>query len=153
MKNNKPKLITIVLILMIFFLFGSIFYITKVITSEQGTETASLAPKKTKAANLTYSKLIALNTVSVTPTMELVTPTTEPSSTIGQISPTKIISPSPTEIILALDNSKNSSSQAAQISTSISPTKATSLPETGFINNSLILFAAASILILFSFIF
>jgi len=154
MKNNKPKLITIVLILMIFFLLGSIFYITKIITNEGEDETTSnLVPKKTKASSLTYNKLIALNTISVMPTIGLITPTTEPSPTINQISPTNIASLSPTEIILALDNSKRTASQAAQISTSVSPTKITSLPETGFINNSLILFAAASVLILFAFIF
>lgn len=138
---------------MIFSLLGSIFYITKVITSEEEAKTSSLAPKKTKAANVTYSKLIALNTVSIMPTEELVTSTAEPSPTINQISPTNIISPSPTEIILALDNSGSTSSQAAQVNTSVSPTRVTSLPETGFINNSLILFAAALVLIFFSFIF
>ncbi len=137
---------------MIFFLLGSIFYITRVITSEEEVETASLAPKKTKAAAVTYSKLIALNTVSITPTVEI-TPTIEPSPTTSQISPTEVVSPSPTEIILALDSGKGSASQTAQVNTSISPTKVISLPETGFINNSLILFTAASVLIIFSFIF
>lgn len=138
---------------MIFFLLGSIFYITRVITSEEEVETASLAPKKTKAAAVTYSKLIALNTVSITPTVEPITPTIEPSPTTGQISPTEVVSPSPTEIILALDSGKGSASQTAQVNTSISPTKVINLPETGFINNSLILFTAASVLIIFSFIF
>ena len=131
-----------------FFLLGAIVYISSLLTSGSG-ETTNVAPRTTKAANITYSKLVALNT---TPVETTATPTTVPSV---MISPTVEQTPTPTEIILSYNNPTvtGTATNAAQVSTTISPTKIENLPSAGFIYNGLVIFGAATLLVFFALIF
>lgn len=163
MNKVKSKLITTILGLVIGVLVISIFFISSMITDD--TENSPTTPKKTKAAAMTYSRNIALNK---TPNNQNPTPNNEPTLTPTAkptilLSPTgntdnssNILTPTPTEIILAYSNPSISPEQEgnnASGSSTISPTRATSLPETGYINNALIIFAVAGLLVFFSFLF
>lgn len=153
-KKNRSQLVTAALIVLVIVLMGSTFYISSTLlgSDQNGKNSSGLAPKKTKASNVTYSKLIALNNVTPTsvPTME-VTPTQGVSPTI-----TVSETPSPTEIILARSPSITeglSASGAATPTVSVSPTRIVSLPKTGIINNALIIFSLSLLVIFFSFLF
>ncbi len=153
---------------------------------EENSQTSTaIAPRKIKASNVTYSKLIALNnnpsgvplpdetvsptavvSISVSPT-ESAIPTmatppviTEPmaitatpvllaSSASGSAT---TITPTPTEIILAYNNA-SASPKVTSVVSSASPTSVSNLPATGFINNAIIMFTMASLLIFFAFLF
>ena len=95
-------------------------------------------------------------TSSPTPVDEInLSPTVKPTTTLTP-SPTPTIlskaSPSPTEVILAVI-SPSSEPEVTSSSVTVSPTKITSLPTTGIIDRGLVIFAVASLLILFSFVF
>ena len=154
------------------FLIGSIFYISTLLTSGDENKTSQVAPRKTKAANITYSKLIALNQVTpeTTPTAqaedttsgeetesitETPTQTGETVSVTGVESITETPTPTPTETVLAYANPTvtDTASSEADTTTTLTPTKVKNLPDTGFIYNGLIIFAAAMVLVFFSFLF
>ena len=164
-KKNKTPIILFVIIVV---LMGSIFYVSFLLSNGQATETTSpVAPKTTKATSNTYSKLVALNTIQDTPTPTLILSPTEEAnaqpvpvvtnaeptaaeSSTGEISST----PTPTEILLALNSPVVTESYASSSPTLESTSSAvTSLPESGFINNALIMFISAGLLIFFSFLF
>lgn len=127
------------------FLIGTIFYISTLLTSGNDNKTSAVAPRITKASNVTYSKLIALNQV---------TPEATPTPTLTE-SLTETPTPSPTETVLAYANPSvtGSASSEANITTTLTPTKVKDLPDAGFIYNGLIIFAAAMVLVFFSFLF
>lgn len=145
------------------FLIGAIFYISILLTSGDENNTSAVAPRKTKAANVTYSKLIALNqvtpeiTLTPTPTVasEEVASTSKTESITETPIPTLTLTPTPTETVLAYANPTvtGTASLEADITTTLTPTKVKNLPDTGFIYNGLIIFAAAMVLVFFSFLF
>ncbi|MDO8609008.1 MAG: hypothetical protein Q7R95_00510 [bacterium] len=167
MKNNKSKIITIILIGMTIILMIAIFYIGLQLTNSN-VQQAPIALKKTKAASTTYNKLVAINQ------NPLRSPTIVPSE-IPLISIT--ITPIPTEIILAqaalytpyvspsitqqavispslsFSPTIQISNTAGVISVSSIITKTSTLPQTGMITNSLIMFAVASVFVFLSFLF
>lgn len=159
MIKDKSKLTTVVLLIMTFFLLGAIVYISFLLTSGNG-EKSKIAPIKTKAANITYSKLVALNPTGT----ELVSPqdqiSTVPTPTVEEeinevtITPTDVEnSPTPTEIILAYKTlDAEEATEDSKILT-VSPTKIQDLPDAGFVYNGLIIFSAAMLLVFFSFLF
>ena len=167
-KTNKT---TIILFTVIIILMGSIFYVSFLLSNEKtaGTDSSPVAPKTTKATSNTYSKLVALNTIQNTPTPTLTpnptqgagVPSTSPAAAIEPTSvesptTTGVISstPTPTEILLALNSPMVTESYASSSPTLESTSSAvTSLPESGFINNALIMFISAGLLIFFSFLF
>lgn len=95
--------------------------------------------------------LTPTNKISLSPTVKLKT-TSTPSPT-----PTTLpeVTPSPTEVILAVISPTVDidSSTTTTESTATSPTTITSLPTTGIVDRGLVIFAVASLLILFSFVF
>lgn len=130
----------------------AIGYIGYILT-QTPEKNSQIAPQKTKAQNISYSRIIALNRQNqptVFPSVD-VSPTDFPSPTI-------YLSPSPTEIILAYRNPVTTtpvSSISATVTSSLSPspTKITTLPKTGFINNTVIIFGSLLLFIFMSFIF
>ncbi|MFH0979592.1 MAG: hypothetical protein V1803_01455 [Candidatus Roizmanbacteria bacterium] len=85
-------------------------------------------------------------------------PTVKPTMTVtSSPTPTTLpeITPSPTEVILAVisPTKETSLSPTTTESTTISPTTIISLPTTGIVDRGLVIFAVASLLILFSFVF
>jgi len=146
--KHKQQIMTGFLIFMIVVLMGSIFYISRVLLSENPLSTgkSAVAPIKTKAAGKTYSKLLAINqTVEPTQPDVMQSLPTEPVTTV---SPTETIlayqSLSPT---VALDTS------GVEVSGTLSPTSTQTLPETGYINNTIILFAVSSLFLFVAFLF
>ncbi len=85
---KKIKTSTILLIFMTIILMAAILVVGYIITRPTEVQT-SIAPRKIKAQNRTYSKLIALNMITTTPA------NITPSSKVN------IPTPSPTEIILS----------------------------------------------------
>jgi len=155
MVKNKSQLTTIVLLIMTFCLLGATGYISFLLTA--GDEGKSkIVPIKTKAADITYSKLVTFNTtdVGMIPTevpTEIPTPTVEEMVSPAEAQET----PTPTEIILAYNNLEvtEEATGEAELSTTLSPTKVQNLPDAGFIYNGLIIFAAAILMVFFSFLF
>jgi len=184
MLKNKSKIITIVLLIMTVGLVVAIVYISQVITGEpeKGEANTNLAPQKTKAANISYQKTIAINNITptlvptafieetVTPTLSLtpgegiITPTvtntllalkeTNAASIAATVAPTgtELLTPSPTEILLAY-NVTPGSGESYSSSVSATTVKTKTLPDSGFITNSIIMFVAAGLIIFFSFMF
>lgn len=135
-------------------LIVAIIFISVQLTN-QDVNQATIAPKKTKAQATDYSKLIAVNArpdaSNVSPT---ITPTPivtiSPTSNLlanNRTSPTIVISPTISPII-----STPSASITASISATINPSKPASLPRTGIVSNSIFIFGAASLLVFFSLI-
>lgn len=139
---------------------GAIFYVSLILNNE-AKQTQTITPIRTKAAGITYKKSLSVGSGENSPTPTMViepTPTTVQQSE-SQITPTAILSPSivpsPTEIILAQGN-LSAEENSPSPSTTAAPTdiaKITSLPESGFINNALIIFTVSSLLIFFAFLF
>jgi len=163
MFKNKPKITTFLLVFVTVFLIGAIFYISTLLTSEtkSETQTSQIAPRKTKAASVTYSKLIVLNEVAPEPTL-IPSPTImeeeQESVAFSQTQTEEEIvetpSPTPTETILAYVNPTTTEEATSEAeTTTLTPTKVQNLPDTGFIYNGLIIFAAAMVLVFFSFLF
>jgi len=171
MEGFKTNKTTILLFIIIVILMGSIFYVSCLLSNEKAVDSdnSPVAPKTTKASSSTYSKLVALNTIQDTPTP---TPSSspvqdpgaepnpspsiiEPTSADVSATPTEIsVTPTPTEILLALNSPMVTESYASSSPTLESTSSATtSLPESGFINNALIMFISAGLLIFFSFLF
>ena len=178
MLKNKSKIITIVLLVMTVGLVAAIIYISQIITSQpqQGEVNTNLAPQKTKAADVSYQKTVALD--EVTPTLvptatapgenEVLTPTVVANSLLAlnsndstlsaSITPTvaaettTTLTPSPTEVVLAYNVTPLVTDSSASISAT-TVAKAKTLPDSGFITNSIIMFVAAGLIIFFSFMF
>ena len=164
MDSKKKNIITGILLVMVVGLMGAVFYISYLLTNTTPQSPTATAPKKIKASNVSYTKLLALNQTSgnsnVPPPTD--TPSVVPTDT-----------PNPSETVLALNNqgvtqpaSQNvtqaaSKSGSIEITNSVSgnstaSTSATSiktLPTTGLITNSLIITAAAGLLLFFAFLF
>lgn len=114
--------------------------------NKQETPTQSVV---TKLQDKTYLKYVALKgeeptaeptaEVTVTPTASLITPTTE-----------ETLSPSPTEIIVALSTPASGATDEAQTTTA--PTTIAELPTTGLIQGSVVLFLIAASMIVFAFV-
>lgn len=160
--SNKSKLITGLLLVLIIVLVGSVFYITTTLTGGSKSALTSTPTRKTIASPKTYNKLIAINQGAPSP------------------APTGAVSPVPTEIILAYQNPTATipplTSTPTTIPTGIllvspsvtqfpvSPTSyfdssqtatsaASTLPETGFFNASLLFLTLASGFITLAFLF
>lgn len=137
MKNNRSKIINVFLIFITFSLIILIFYISSLLLTDN--KKSSIVPKKIKASNITYSKIINLNET--------------PTITITQIfSPP---SPTPTEIVLAYNDNQ---SEEAPTKKNLTPTeiitqKITEIPQSGNIYHTLIIFASASLFVFFAFLF
>ena len=188
MLKNKSKIITVVLLVMTVGLVAAIIYISQIITNEPkvGQANTNLAPQKTKAADVSYQKTVALNNITPTiisqttlapisseqkakETMAILSPTVIPTinnllavnSLTASVSPT--LEPTigglkltPTEMILAYNNLTVTPVSGNVYTSSISATtvaKAKTLPDSGFITNSIIMFVAAGLIIFFSFMF
>jgi len=229
MNKKRSKTITIVLVIMIFGLMGTIFYITNILITPDATK-SKIAARKSKAADITYSKDISLssssklnptsvgcptdvkqcsdgsyvsrippncefaacaaiqpvpiadekkpcaddmkqcsdgsNVLRIAPNCEFAACPEKPSptdETKPAATPTLTVDPttepSPTDRILA-DNSSNSQSSSQSTynlptSSDVSPsvTPMTSLPQTGLVNNSIIVFGLSSLLLFFAFLY
>ena len=162
MFKKKPKIITLFFIFITIFLVGAIFYISTLLNNN-GNMTSSVVPKKAKAANITYSKLIALNQSESPTTVPDSSPengaTSSPSEQRQLMAPTTPVTPGaqtpvPSETILAYANPSVTATQPVENNTTtISPTKVTTMPETGYVYNGLIIFAASMVLVFFAFLF
>lgn len=161
--KDKKKVVTIVLLVSVLILMIMVFYIGfLLVSSNKQNSNQSVAPKKVKASNVSYSKLIVFaapgsgsqnggtSSPSNTPT-STIKPTAAPTVTNNPLSGT----PTPTEIILALNNV--SGTPIASVSptkiASSSPTVIKSLPQTGYINGSVIFMTVAGVLVFLSFVF
>ena len=171
MDLKKINITTIVLLVLIIVLVASIFYITFVLTSEKPTRktTASaIVPKKTKASSTTYKKFLSINLPTNTPipmptepepdtqvqseTSEEPTITEDPAQ-IDEIAEYGL-TPTPTEIILAYEEIQAINSPLPSISeATLTPTRAQEIPDAGFIQNALIMFAVSGLFIFFAFLF
>lgn len=162
------KIHTALLLFIVVFLLVTTVYVSFQLRQEPSLSGMTTV-KKTKAASITYTKFINLaqpeNTVIPTPTAELlakadISPTVSTGAAIFNISETPIVSPSPTEVILAkisgeltptTGNENNSGTKSANLSPTTK--KLSSLPQTGWMQNTTFFFIIASAFILFSFIF
>lgn len=132
-----------------------IFYVTYVLIGTGNKSTSNVSPVRTKAASITYTKNLALNTVTISPTspIEQASPTLEPTEVVTEAVTT---APSPTEVILAQNNSSASPSETLSPSITsqiVSPTNVQSLPSTGYVTNIIVIIGVSGLLILFAFIF
>lgn len=159
----KQKLIKFGLIFMTVFLLGSTIYITLLLNNTGPTTTTV---KKTKAASVTYTKTLALNTEPVQPeiseTPVLSGPTVIPTekllsyNSINQTGqPTPKSTPSPTLSASTLSPTVSSTTQPTQTqgAVTVTPTGVASLPKSGWMQSSIVIFAAASIFIFLSFLY
>jgi len=166
--KNKSQLITIGLLTLTLVLVVAIIYLSRVITSESDTgETQNLTTQKIKAANVTYNKTIALASPSPSPTLTPLVSVLPTVTVTAGVSPTLsiLVSPtvnnllaynneasiSPTEIILAYNNEPTQELESSSLSGTV--VKTNTLPASGFINNAIIMFTVAGLLIFFSFMF
>lgn len=152
----KKKYVTIVLFTITILLMILAVYLGYLM---KDTNSSATKITKTKAQSVTYKKLLALN-LPTNPAQapEQVTPTEEISPTGINSSPTPTIelteTPIPTEIILAReDSSSTGSSTMDEGIPTVSPTGIENLPESGWIQSSLIIFAFAGTIILFSLLY
>ncbi len=135
-------------------MISSIFFISFKL-KETNQSRASIPPVRTKAAQKTYSKTIALKKADVEPTevvpTEISTPT--PSEQLGLDEITE--SPTPTEIIIAYNNPTITGQDVfdEMASTSASPTGVENLPDAGYIGYPLLIVAIGGLIIFFSFIY
>ncbi|OIP82328.1 hypothetical protein AUK04_04875 [Candidatus Roizmanbacteria bacterium CG2_30_33_16] len=178
MKKKQSKFKIIVIFFIIIILIGLIFLVNNMLQEKPGQAVTTI--KKTKAAAKTYSRLLALNnplptiaptnvpTVEVSPTEILLVNNNSgfigAQSQDGQLTPTisdgiditngqDIPTIDPTAELLARNNITVTISSSISPTSSIIPTKTEELPETGWIQYSLILFASATTLFLLAFIF
>jgi|GEM_PF-6861447 len=156
----RKKLSTIVLAVTTGLLLVGAIYVSLLLKQEPG-EQAATTIKKTKAANKTY--LLAFNLSPLTPTQEpemngasqippTVTPATSPVPLLTDDQITPNITVTPTEILLAQNNVSPTTSLAISEGT-VNPTKIQDLPQTGWTQYSLIIFAVAATVFFVSFMF
>lgn len=157
-----------IIILMVFLIFFISFKLR-----DNGNKTVSLAPRKIKAVNKTYSRLIVLKPTEVegpvnspTPILEEPTPTspvngltpliTNKNETAIESSPTVEVGETitPTEIIVAyVKPTIEEKISTKEGETSISPTPVKNLPEAGTVGYPILIFGLATLVIFFSFLF
>lgn len=211
MKSNKSKTVTAILIIMIFGLIGTIFYITNVLITPDATK-SKIAAKKSKAADITYSKDLSLSGSGQCPddvkqcpdgsyvsrippdcqfpdcsapgSDDVLPPTPTSSNTILPVTPrdtlpastssdsvptvipptnpnpTTVEEPSPTERLLANNyvTSTPSQNESNNSSTTIgeeipTTTPMSSLPKTGLVHNSIIIFGVSSLFLFLAFLY
>jgi len=148
---KKEKIITIGLILMMVFLIGAIFYFSYLLMEAPTEEktTSAIAPKKTKAQVATSERFIPLNQQdnnddnSPSPTPTVSNLEFLPTSTLTQ-------EPTPTEIILA---KANTPTPLPSNNFYLSPTKIETLPSSGTIHQTLIIFGVAAFFLFYSLVF
>ncbi|QQG44730.1 MAG: hypothetical protein HYW86_02330 [Candidatus Roizmanbacteria bacterium] len=167
----KNKIKTAVLLFIVGFLLVTTIYISFLLRSE--SESAPTTIKKTKAAARTYTKLIALNMPTATPTplptsakyiedgqssVSPTLPTVSPTSNLlakNELTPTEPLTPilsetiTPTEVLLA------KVTITSTVSAAVSPTttKVKTLPDSGWIKPLHLMFVFAFSLILFSLLY
>jgi hypothetical protein len=163
--KTKINPITFFLGIMIMILAGLSVFITLKLKEER----PATVPTRTKAADVTYRKLIALNVVTpelLTPTIENSTPTTNIKETGEEakltstptpinLVTTPLLTSEPTTTELAYNNSSSNTEGATEESEiKTSPTKETvkTLPRSGIYQVSLLIFFGALSLILVSFV-
>lgn len=174
----KKKILTISLLVFTSLLMILSIYIGRLLREEPTSSASITTIRKTKAAAVTYKRVLALNFPSPTNTTEI-SPTliqnkAEPSNPVSvtvtqYISPTVIsllstvpsltltnINLSPTEIVLAKNYGIVTDVPLTQPVTNSSPSsvaKVSSLPESGWIHYSLMMFSVATIIIFISFLY
>jgi len=179
MKKKQSTLKIIVIFFIIIILVGLVFSLNNMLQEKPGQAVTTI--KKTKAAAKTYSRLLALNNplptivptntpiIEVSPT-EILLANNNPALTGGQLQ-NNLLTPTisgdiyitngqgtptvdPTAELLARNNNITITIYSSISPTSsIIPTKTEKLPETGWIQYSLILFASATTMFLLAFIF
>jgi len=160
---KKEKIVTFVLILMMIFLVGAIFYFSYLLMEAPTEEklTSAVAPKRTRAQVATSERFIALNQnnyLSPSPTSAFFNNSISPTPSLSILNPTQIPpeslvtkeTPTPTEIILAKAKTPTPSSSNDYY---LSPTEIISLPESGMFHSVIILIALAAFFIIYSLIF
>ena len=146
---KRSRLVTFILLVITAVLVVISLYVAFLLADNSSTTSAPIVSVKTKAQSKTYTRKIDFNLL--TPTL---TPTPTLSPTLA-VTPNEFSSPTPTEVILAYNNPSptDATSDSLEITDSPTPTKTTTLPETGYINNALIIFASATLLIFLALIF
>ena len=130
-KKNKLVLLVLVILLIFFGAMTIVGYIRLKSSKPVSTKVKASAPTQIPTR-------IPSPTVEIpTPTSEIIEPTQSPTQTLTEIPLTTEISPT---ISLTLEPS-------------LTPTEIQELPVTGYINNSLILFSVAGLILFFSFLF
>ncbi|MGB9707215.1 MAG: hypothetical protein ACPL1D_00465 [Microgenomates group bacterium] len=150
---KKINLNTIFLLVIIFFSMVGIFYLTTVLTREENnkTKSRSVGQVKVKAESKTYTRTLALNNPSLIPT-PTVKVSLSPTAIEESPSPSpSAVTPTPTEIILAYNDNKDN--EEASSPSTVKPTSVTSIPDSGTIHPSIIIFSAALFLVLISLIY
>ncbi len=174
---NKQSSISTGLVVVVLILFVvTAAFITRLVIYPK--RTSEVAPRKTRATNQTYTKIIALNQTPAdgeTPTEtdqsgleEQPIEEVENSEAQSQLSPTvaeteELLSPtnSPTDRLLAQDTSDKieaPTETGAQIESdeaqlTPTPTTIVNLPEAGVVDQGLIIFLIAAFFIIFSFVY
>ncbi|MDH7476412.1 MAG: hypothetical protein QHH09_02995 [Microgenomates group bacterium] len=152
----KKNLIYFGLILITIFMVFAIIYVSSLL-KESPSPRAAMTVKKIKAQSQTYTRYLDINTgqgseQGLESTANLPTPTpteiivASPTTKIS-LTPNPSLPISPTEIILAYNDNID------EKNASPSPTGITSLPESGWIQSSLAIFAAATLIIFISFLY
>jgi len=155
LEGFRKHFMTIFLVGIVIVMISSIFFISFKLKETNNSRSSSIAPIRTKAAQKTYSKIIALKQNEVEPTgvvpTEFNTPT--PSDSLGSEEITE--SPTPTEIIIAYSNPTITGQDIFDeiASTSASPTGVKNLPDAGYIGYPLLIIAIGGLIIFFSFIY
>ena len=181
MKKKQSILKITGLFLIFVLLLISIIFVNNLLKEEPGQAVTTI--KRTKAATKTYSRLLALNnqqptisptlaqqgTESPSPTEILLaknhptitggqyqnnplTPTVFANNEITDMQGTPTVDPT-AELLARNSNITVTASSSISPTSSIIPTKTQKLPETGWIQYSLILFAAATTMFFLAFIF
>jgi hypothetical protein len=166
---KKIDLKVILLLLITIFLIGVIFYTATLLNKEQSLSSSSstsstLPPVKIKAQSKTYTKTIALNTNPISTPTSSPLPTATPILTptpFFTVSPTvsekitseTVFTPTPTEILLARNITPTIESEEETNLASTPTARLTNIPESGYINNLLLIFSVATFIILFSLVF
>ncbi len=155
--KTKVNFVTFFLIMMTVVMGGLSLFIALKLKGEK----PATVPTQTKAANITYRKLIALNAATPelpTPTSEEPTPTVDVAVT-GEVEPfnlvtTPLLTSEPTETELAYNNLTPTETEDALTATVSSAQKQTikNLPQSGIYTVPLLIILAALMLIFFSFI-
>ena len=153
LKKNKQLLIALIFVAVIMVVV-TIYMGTTMLFNNNNTATQPVVKTKVKASDEGFQKVVVLNNPTATPTVP------EPTGVVVGAANTITMTPTPTEIILAFNTPAVSTylSPTIGFTTPVSTTSATitrmqTLPKTGFVNNSLILFAVASTLVFVAFLF
>ncbi len=152
----KTKISTIFLAVTTGLLLIGAIYISFLLKQEPGQQAATTI-KKTKAASKTYLLAFNINPPSISPTdnpidLNVTSPATSPTATVVPTNTLETtVTVSPTEILLARNNLTPTTTASANLT--VSPTKPASLPETGWTQYSLILFAVSATVFFLAFIF